>query len=272
MPFPNFDPLDEGEALTAASLNTKLQDTRGSINALPADAISAGSLRSEHLSAITLNNLSTDANGGAANMTYSNPLPTAFSGDYANAYTATPVTVPNSRGTFLGWGDGLGGAGWAGISSTGGLPLDTRAQLVFGVPLTIMPTTGAPTSNQLCTGLLVKVNVAVIVCSDSDTNARAYTSGMGVSIFWQGNSSAYHYLPSSVAFRSRAEGILADVSTSALITKSDLDAPFGGAAAEATLASVGAAVCRPDGAGGVTGPLHIREWRISAIPIYGGAL
>ena len=49
MPFPDFDSLDEGAAITAASLNSKLQNTQGSINALPADAVSAASLRSEHL-------------------------------------------------------------------------------------------------------------------------------------------------------------------------------------------------------------------------------
>ena len=121
MPFPNFDPLDEGEALTADSLNSKLQDTRDSINALPADALTASSLRSEHLAPITLNNLSTDAAGNAVNMTHVNPTPTAISANYDNLYTATPVTTPNARGTFLGWGDGLGGTGWAGIAVSGGI-------------------------------------------------------------------------------------------------------------------------------------------------------
>ena len=267
MPFPNFDPLDEGEALTAASLNSKLQDTRGSINALPSDAISNGALRSEHLSPITLSNLSTDATGAAVNMTHVNPFPTAVSGAYTNDYTTTPATVPNSRGTFLGWGEGQVGTGWAGIAVAAGT-LDTRAQLVFPLPgLTIMPTTGAATSNQMCTGLLVKVNVAVILPS----NANLYWGGLGLSIFWQGTSSpTYHWMPSSAAFNSRANGIFCDMSTSALITKADLDAPFGGAAAETALFSVGAAVCRTRFDATVS--IHLREWRISAIPIYGGSL
>tara|TARA_R100001224_G_scaffold113900_1_gene101966 strand:+ start:2880 stop:3692 length:813 start_codon:yes stop_codon:yes gene_type:complete len=270
MPFPNFDPLDEGEALTAASLNSKLQDTRGSINALPADAISSGALRSEHLSAITLNNLSTDASGAAVNMTHTNPTPTAISGNYDNIYTGTPVTVPNSRGTFLGWGDGLGGTGWAGIAVNGG-GLNTRAQLVFPLPgLTIMPTTGAATSSQLCTGLLVKVNVGVLVtpASGGQPKGALYSAGMGLSIFWQGNSSTYHWMPSSLAFKSRANAVFADIATTALITKADLDAPFGGAAAETAVFSVGAAICCKQ----LTQNLYIREWRISAIPIYGGSL
>jgi len=268
MPFPNFDPLDEGEALTAASLNSKLQNTRGSINALPADAISNGALRSEHLSAITLNNLSTDASGAAVNMTHTNPTPTVISGNYNNLYTGTPVTVPNSRGTFINWGDGLGGTGWAGISSTGGLPLNTRAQLVFPLPgLTIMPTTGAATSSQMCTGLLVKVNVGVIRTPDSGAGAQ-YRRGMGLSIFWQGNSSTYHWMPASLAIRGRSNTAFSDMSTSILITKADLDAPFGGAAAETAVFSVAAAVCQF----GVSANLNIREWRISAIPIYGGSL
>ena len=267
MPFPNFDPLDEGEALTAASLNSKLQDTRGSINALPADAISNGALRSEHLSAITLNNLSTDASGAAVNMTHANPFPTAISGNYDNIYTGTPVTVPNSRGTFLGWGDGLGGTGWAGIAVAGGT-LDTRAQLVFPVPsLTIMPTTGAATSSQMCTGLLVKVNVGVIRTPAPGAGAQ-YRRGMGLSIFWQGNSSTYHWMPASLAIRGRSNTAFSDMSTSILITKADLDAPFGGAAAETAVFSVAAAICQF----GVTSNLNIREWRISAIPIYGGSL
>lgn len=266
MPFPNFDPLDEGEELSAASLNTKLQDTRGSINALPEDAVASGALRSEHLSAITLNNLSTDATGAAVNMTHDNPFPTSVSGAYTNDYTTTPATVPNSRGTFLGWGDGQVGTGWAGIAVAGGT-LDTRAQLVFPLPgLTIMPTTGAATSNQLCTGLLVKVNVAVIL----PCNALNYWGGLGLSIFWQGNSATYHLMPSSVAFNSQANGIFCDMSTSALITKADLDAPFGGAAAETSVFSVAAAVCRTRFDASVS--IHLREWRISAIPIYGGSL
>jgi hypothetical protein len=269
MPFPDFDPLEEGEALNATSLNTKLQNTRGSINAIPGDAISAGSLRSEHLSAITLDNLSTDASGAAVNMTHVNPFPTVVSAGYTNFYTLTPVTVPNSRGTFLGWGDGLAGTGWAGISSTGGVPLDTRAQLVFPIPgLTIMPTTGVPTSNQLCTGLLVKVNVSVLVPGDADL-ADAFFEAMGLSIFWQGNSSTYHYMPASVAFVSRANGLFCDMSTSTLINANDLANPFGGAAAETSVFSVAAAVCRT-GPGAVN--LHLREWRITAIPIYGGSL
>lgn len=270
MPFPNFDPLDEGEALTADSLNSKLQDTRDSINALPADALTASSLRSEHLAPITLNNLSTDAAGNAVNMTHVNPTPTAISANYDNLYTATPVTTPNARGTFLGWGDSLGGTGWAGIAVFGGT-LDSRAQLVFPLPgLTIMPTTGAATSSQLCTGLLVKVNVGVLVtpATGAIPPSSAYKSGMGLSIFWQGPSATYHYMPSSVAFKGRANGVFADISTSALITKADLDAPFGGAPAEATVFSVGAAICQF----ALDGRLHIREWRISAIPIYGGGL
>jgi hypothetical protein len=267
MPFPDFDSLDEGEAITAASLNSKLQNTQGSINALPADAVSAASLRSEHLTAITLDNLSTDAAGNAVNMSHSNPNPTVISNNYDNLYTSTPVTVPNSRGTFLGWGDGLGGTGWAGIAVSGGT-LDTRAQLVFPVPgLTIMDTTGAATSNQLCTGLLVKVNVGVIV-SPSSGGAGNYRRGMGLSIFWQGNSGTYHYLPTSVAFKGRANAVFADIATSALITKADLDAPFGGAAPETSVFSVGAAICQFS----LSDSLHIREWRITAIPIYGGSL
>ena len=269
MPFPNFDPLEEGEALNAASLNTKLQNTRGSINAIPGDAISAGSLRSEHLSAITLDNLSTDASGAAVNMTHVNPFPTVVSAGYTNFYTTTPVTVPNSRGTFLGWGDGLGGTGWAGIANSAG-GLNERAQLVFPVPgLTIMPTTGVPTSNQLCTGLLVKVNVSVLVPGDANI-ADGYFQGMGLSIFWQGNSSTYHYMPASVAFISRANGLFCDMSTSTLINANDLANPFGGAAAETSLFSVAAAVCRT-GTGG-TVQLNLREWRITAMPIYGGSL
>tara|TARA_R110002110_G_scaffold29784_3_gene105783 strand:+ start:369 stop:1184 length:816 start_codon:yes stop_codon:yes gene_type:complete len=271
MPFPNFDPLDEGEALTAASLNTKLQDTRGSINALPTDAIAAGSLRSEHLTAITLNSLSTDAGGGAANMTHSNPSPTALSGNYDNRFTITPVTVPNSRGTFLGWGNGLGGTGWAGIAVAGGA-LDSRAQLVFGVPLTIMSTVGGVTSAQLCTGLLVKVNVAVMICPSDLSSLAGFGDGLGLAIFWQGNSASYHYMPASAAFSGRGNALVADISTTALITAADLAAPFGGAAAEATVASVGAAICQKTITGAGVTSLYIREWRISAIPILGGAL
>ena len=268
MPFPNFDPLQEGEAITASSLNTKLQDTRASINSIDEDAISLGALRAEHLSPIALDNLSTDASGAAVNMTHVNPFPTVISPGYINFYTLTPVTVPNSRGTFLGWGDGLAGTGWAGISSTGGVPLDTRAQLVFPLPgLTIMPTTGAATSNQMCTGLLVKVSVSVILPGESI--ASAY-NGMGLSIFWQGNSSTYHYMPSSVAFTSAINGIFCDMSTTVLITDSDLATPFGGAAAETSVFSVAAAVCRTGTGGAVQ--LNLREWRISAIPIYGGSL
>lgn len=274
MPFPNFDPLDEGEALTAASLNTKLQDTRGSINALPLDAISAGSLRSEHLTAITLNNLSTDALGNAVNMTHDNPAPTAISANYDNHYTYAPVTTPNARGTFLGWGDGLGGTGWAGIAASGGT-LDSRAQLSFGLGgLTIMPTTGVATSNQLCTGLLVKVNVAVLVTpSDGGIPASAlYRNGVGLSIFWQGNSANYHYMPAALAFKGRSNAVFGDIATSALITSADLATPFGGAAAETFVLSVGAAICQKVNSGAGPQNLHIREWRISAIPIYGGGL
>ena len=174
MPFPNFDPLDEGEALTAASLNSKLQDTRASLNALPEDALVDSALRAEHLAPITVSNLCTDAAGNAVNMTHVNPTPTALSGNYDNEFTSTPATVPNSRGTFLGWGDGLGGTGWAGIAVNGGT-LDSRAQLVFPLPgLTIMPTTGTPTSSQLCTGLLVKANVSVLMCPSDIAFSREY--------------------------------------------------------------------------------------------------
>lgn len=267
MPFPNFDPLDEGEALTAASLNSKLQDTRGSINALPSDAIASGALRAEHLSPIALGNLSTDASGAAVNMTHTNPTPTVISGNYNNVYTGTPVTVPNSRGTFINWGENLGGTGWAGIGVNGGA-LNTRAQLVFPLPgLTIMPTTGAATSSQMCTGLLVKVNVGVIR-TPTDGAASLYRRGMGLSIFWQGPSATYHWMPASLAVRGRANTAFSDMSTSILITKADLDAPFGGAAAETSVFSVGAAIC----SFGAVNNLNIREWRISAIPIYGGSL
>ena len=270
MPFPNFDPLAEGEALTAASLNSKLQDTRASLNALPEDALVDSALRAEHLAPITVSNLCTDAVGNAVNMTHVNPTPTVLSGNYDNEFTSTPATVPNSRGTFLGWGPGLGGTGWAGISAVNIPPSDTMAQLVFPLPgLTIMPTTGTPTSSQLCTGLLVKANVSVLMCPSNATSSSRYFDGMGLALFWQGGSGTYHYLPASVAFKGRGNALVADIATTALITSADLASPFGGAAAETFLFSVGAAVCRFQTP---VGSLHIREWRISAVPIYGGGM
>lgn len=134
-----------------------------------------------------------------------------------------------------------------------------------------MPTTGATTSGQLCTGLLVKVNVGVLVTPSSGV-AALYRNGVGLSIFWHGTSTNYHYLSSTLAFKGRANGVFADIATSALLTSADLAAPFGGAAAETAVASVEASVCQKINTGASLQNLHIREWRISAIPIYGGSL
>ena len=274
MPFPDYDPLDEGEALTAASLNTRINTLQNSVNDLPLDALKKNSLRKEHLSAIAVSSVPGNTNF-TPGFTKANPAPTVFVGPFRNTFTGA------DRNTFLGDGPNLVADGWAAIAS--GVGTDVMEILFTNINLEIMPTTGAITDTNMCTGLLIKANVAVITTSNSQLiepdndpeDAAAYklpqyaTSGMGIALFWTDDLGATHLIQSSEAFSGRAQIDVGDIATSALLTNADTEAIGAGR----TVQNVFCAIANFNATSATNNThLYIREWRISAIPILGGSL
>tara|TARA_R110002167_G_scaffold49478_2_gene144939 strand:- start:1689 stop:2507 length:819 start_codon:yes stop_codon:yes gene_type:complete len=272
MPFPDYDPLDEGEALTAASLNTRINTLQNSVNDLPPDALKANSLRKEHLSAIAVSTVTPPNTNFVPGFTKANPAPTVFIGPFTNLFTGATRTV------FLGDGPSLGGNGWAAIASAVGT--NVMEILFTNNNLEIMPTTGDITDTNMCTGLLIKANVAVITTSEiqmTDQNlagdyvptAAFATTGMGIALFWTDDLGATHLIQSSEAFAGRAQIDVGDIATSALLTNADTEAVGAGR----TVQNVFCAIANFSATSSTSSShLYIREWRISALPILGGSL
>ena len=141
--------------------------------------------------------------------------------------------------------------------------------------LEIMPTTGAITDTNMCTGLLIKANVAVITTSEiemtdaGEATPGFATSGMGIALFWTDDLGATHLIQSSEAFAGRAQIDVGDIATSALLTNADTEAVGAGR----TVQNVFCAIANFSATSSTSSShLYIREWRISALPILGGSL
>ena len=281
MPFPDYDPLDEGEALTAASLNTRINTLQNSVNDLPPDALKANTLRKEHLSAITVSSVAPPNTYFVPGFTKSNPFPDVIIGPFRNNFIVGalgPPPVAPFRDTIVGDGPNFVADGWAVVASAVGTNV---MEIGFsGQRLEIMPTTGDITDTNMCTGLLIKANVAVITTTDGQMLSiedepriltSLATSGMGMALFWTDSFNVPHLIQSSEAFAGRAQIDVGDIATSALLTNADTEAIGAGTTVKNVFCAITnyAAVGYPQG--GQHG-LYIREWRISALPILGGSL
>lgn len=272
MPFPDYDPLDAGDALTADSLNTRINTLQNSVNDLPSDALKANSLRKEHLSAITVSTVTPPNTNFVPGFTKANPAPKVIIGSFDNLFTGA------DRHTIVGDGPGFGADGWAVVAS--GIGTNVMEILFTNNNLEIMPTTGAITDTNMCTGLLIKANVAVITTSeaqmyfddgegDEGATPQFATSGMGIALFWTDDLGAEHLIQSSEAFAGRAQIDVGDIATSALLTNADTEAVGAGR----TVQNVFCAIANFSATSSVASShLYIREWRISALPILGGSL
>lgn len=254
----NYNSLDEGDTLDAASLNSRLLGLQQGVNDLQKVDIEERALRAEHLSTILR---TTDMVPG--------PMKVSDTPDTETpTYTNLLSSPPNRNVVFIGSGAGVTGfsiisSRVGGIAIPGPFPgVATDCNISFSPSLNIVsavsPLIGySPTT--YCTGLLVRLDVGLI--SQTSTNPQ----GVVIGIVWEDSPASYNYLNQSEACVSNQSGAsnqlqYSNISTSALITAVDV----GGA----SMVRVSGVIANMQAVANVT----IREWTLSVIPIFGGSL
>ena len=245
----NYDSLDEGDALDASSLNTRVGSLQTGVNDLLKSDIEEQALRSEHVPSLVY------SLNFAPGLTKVNPTPNTTTAAYTNAYNAADRTV------VLGTGPGIASppAGWAIISNGAVGVCEISFNPALDVVSTTVPPTGfAPTTS--CTGLLVRLNVSLIA---SGAPPGAANQCVIIGLVWEadGAPGVYNYLyQSETGVEDDVDSMVvySDIATSALITFDDTGA--------SSIAKISGVIA--NSANQVT----IREWNISAIPIFGGTL
>lgn len=265
----DYDLLDEGDALNAASLNSRVSSLQTGVNDLAKEDLGTRALRSEHLPSITR---ITDMTPGPSKI---GPTPNIVSGTFTN-YLGSPP----SRNVIQIGPAAVAAQGYAVISSRtpvgivtpGPFPgAATDCNITFSPSVTVVssttPATGF-TDTTYCTGLLVRLNVAVVSKTLTlDPQDNQVPDSVVVGIVWEADGAlgTYNFLEQSEAgarkFSTNTSMVdYSDLSTSALITADDT----GGAA----IARISGVISNLN----YTGDLIIREWNMSIIPIFGGTL
>lgn len=259
----DYDLLDEGDALNAASLNSRVSSLQTGVNDLSKEDLGTRALRSEHLPSITR---ITDMTPGPMKVS---PTPDVVTPAYLNWLGSGPTLR-----TVISIGPAVVATkGYAvissrtpnGIAPPGPFPgAATDCNITFSPSVTVVsPTT--PTAGfsdtTYCTALLVRLNVSVI---DSGVGTN---EGVAIGLVWEedGALGTYNFLEQSetgsgASSGARNQARYSDLSTSALITADDT-----GGVAIARISGVIASIA-------VSRDLTIREWNMSIIPIFGGTL
>lgn len=262
----DYDLLDEGDTLNAASLNSRITSLQTGVNDLLKEDLGTQALRSEHLPSIVR---ISDMNPGPMKVS---DAPDVITASYNNKLD---VGV-GGRNNVLAFGPGAGaGPGWAIIASIAGATpgpfpgASTDCNISFSPSVTVVSSTTPATGfsdTTYCTGLLVRLNVAIISKAE-DVFPYART-GVAMGIVWEaeGALGTYNFLEQSeTGTGSRRpswnQANYSDLSTSALITLDDT-----GGTAIARISGVIACIAAE------AKDLKIREWNMSIIPIFGGTL
>lgn len=261
----DYDLLDEGDALNAASLNSRVSSLQTGVNDLAKEDLETQALRSEHLPSITR---ISDMNPGPMKVSNAPDVTTA-------AYDNLLDVGVGGRNNVLAFGPGAGaGPGWAIIASVAGaIPgpfpgATTDCNISFSPSVTVVSSTTPATgfsNTTYCTGLLIRLNVAIISKTEDPLAAR---TGVAIGIVWEADGAlgTYNFLEQSETGTGSKrptwnQANHSDLSTSALITTGDT-----GGAAIARISGVIACI------GAEAKDLKIREWNMSIIPIFGGTL
>ena len=182
MGYPDFAPLEEGDALTAASLNTPLAALEDAVNAIEIEAVQRRGLRREHVPSAV------ETSGFSVQTVQIDNGTTAI---YDNLY---PGFSTNTHG---GDGPGVGGTGWVTISH-GGETLEARWTTNATDPNQVGAANG-----QRIAGLLVLVNVELVMARDDakvgPAFAEAFLAAFAVGVKFTGDAQVY-VLPESERF------------------------------------------------------------------------
>lgn len=265
----NYDLLDEGDTLNAASLNSRITSLQTGVNDLTREDLGERALRSEHLSSIVR---TSDMTPGPSKI---GPTPNTASGVFKNYLGSAPSRTVIQIGPAA-----VAAQGYAVISSrtpTGIAPpgpfpgVSTDCNISFSPSVTVVsPTTPATgfSDTTYCTGLLVRLNVAIVsktLILDEEDEQIPDSVVMGIVWEADGALGTYNFLEQSEAGARKAATLTSmvdysDLSTAALITVDDT----GGSA----IARISGVISNLN----YTGDLIIREWNMSIIPIFGGTL
>lgn len=264
----DYNLLDEGDALNAASLNTRVSSLQTGVNDITKEDLGEQALRSEHMSSIV------DYSNMVPGMMKVSPLPDAVTPVYDNFIGDTPavrtvVHIGAQAGGVQGYSI-ISSRTPTGIATPGPFPgAASDCNISFSPSVDVVsPTTPAAgfSSSTYCTALLVRLNVSVI--AKPPPQEFGDRDGVVIGLVWEADGAlgTYNFLDQSetgvgatlVGQVSKMAGY-SDLSTSALITSTDT-----GGALVARVSGVVAAM----GYANVT----IREWNMSIIPIFGGTL
>jgi hypothetical protein len=269
----NYDLLDEGDTLNAASLNSRVASLQTGVNDLTKDDLAEQALRSEHLSSLVKSD-NMILHGAVTGMMKASPTPDLTTNTYGNtiASSAGPVrTVVRAGpgGSIQGYS--VISARLAGVAPPLPFPGNVLdCDISFSPSVNVVSATSPAagfSDTTYCTGLLVRLNVSLInfpYTGQGHFNAQ----GVVVGIAWEADGAlgTYNFLEQSETgigatdASSQADMInFSDISTSALITSADT----GGA----LVARVSGVIATIDGYN-----VTIREWNMSIIPIFGGTL
>jgi len=262
----DYDSLDEGDTLNAASLNSRITSLQTGVNDLETVDIEDKALRSEHFDSLV--KFDTMFLYGVTNGMMKEALSPGLEITAYDNYLGSPG--PSRTVVYIGRSSGLQGYSVISQRVAGAVPpvalpgnvLDCDISFVPSVTV-VSPTTPATgySDTTYCTGLLVRLNVAILA---QDFNL---TQGVVIGIAWEADGAlgTYNFLEQSETGANNQSGTTSqvqysDLSTSALITSSDT-----GGLAVARVSGVIASHLNGD-------PITIREWNMSVIPIFGGAL
>ncbi len=268
----NYDLLDEGDTLTAASLNTRVASLQTGVNDLVKQDLGAQALRSEHLPSLVKKD-TMFLYGTTTGMSKICPTPNTTGGAFNNR-----LGNPVSRNTVhIGPGGAVQGysiissRASPGIATPGIFPgVQTDCNISFNPSVNVVSTTTPATGfsdTTYCTGLLVRLNVSILTHTLTQQLPPAFTpDSIVMGIVWEADGAlgTYNFLEQSETGTESLVGhsmaTYSDLSTSALITSTDT-----GGASVARISGVIANLEFP-------GSFTIREWNMSIIPIFGGTL
>ncbi len=266
----NYDLLDEGDTLNSASLNSRVSSLQTGVNDLTKDDLAEQALRSEHLSSLVKSD-NMILYGTTTGMMKVSPTPDVTTPSYTNSIDSSGGPVR----TVVRAGPGLFVQGYSVISSraVGVAPplafpgVAEDCDISFSPSVNVVSATSPAagfSDTTYCTGLLVRLNVSLIDFSLGGGNFQ----GVVVGIAWEadGTLGTYNFLEQSetgVGAEPNAKQDqminFSDVSTSALITSEDTGGSL--------VARVSGVIATINGSN-----VAIREWNMSIIPIFGGAL
>lgn len=267
----NYDLLDEGDTLNAASLNSRVTSLQTGVSDLTKDDLAEQSLRSEHLSSLVKSD-NMILHGAVTGMMKVSPTPDLTTNSYANTIDSSPGppvrTVVRAGPGGLVSGYSVISARLAGVAPPLPFPGNVLdCDISFSPSVNVVSATSPAagfSDTTYCTGLLVRLNVSLINFPQSQSTAL----GVVVGIAWEADGAlgTYNFLEQSetgvgATISTRQDEMInfSDVSTSALITSADTGGSL--------VARVSGVIATIDGSN-----VTIREWNMSIIPIFGGTL